>query len=104
MERPTDREVQQQSSIVPTTHLLSSAYPNPFNSTVTIQFELPELAQVKLEIFNVLGQKVATLANETMNAGSHVYHWSAESAASGVYIYRIEAGKNVEVKKMLLLR
>jgi hypothetical protein len=103
MGRPTDREALGTPAI-PQSPILSSAYPNPFNSTVTIQFELPHSTVVRLDIFNLLGQKVATLVNEPLTAGNHVYRWNAESFASGVYLYRIEAGGFVQAKKMMLMK
>ncbi len=79
-------------------------YPNPFNPQTTIQMVLPEDGFVSLKIYNVLGQKVATLVSDNLSAGSYKYIWNANDAASGVYIYRLEANGLVLDKKMILLR
>ena len=85
--------------------VLKSNYPNPFNPTTTIYFELPKTTRVTLKIFNVLGQEVATLVSERLSAGSHSYEWSrSEGIASGMYVYRLEAENFVQCKKMLLVR
>jgi subtilisin family serine protease len=94
---------------LPTEFSLSQNYPNPFNPATEIQFALPENAHVKIEIFNVLGQKVHTLVNEDMEAGYKSVTWnglddSGKNVSSGVYLYRMEAGDRVFNKKMLMLK
>jgi hypothetical protein len=79
-------------------------YPNPFNSSTTIQYELPVNSNVTIEIYDVLGRRVATLVNEKQEAGYHQIRWDAKDKASGMYFYRIQAGDYVEAKKMLLLK
>jgi hypothetical protein len=103
MGRPTDDETLTQNPAIPKP-VLSQAYPNPFNSTVTIRFELPEAMPVKLEVFNLLGQKVATLADQPSPAGLSFFQWDARNAASGVYVYRLAAGTHIESHKLLLLK
>jgi hypothetical protein len=103
MGRQTDEELRTQATI-PASHQLATAYPNPFNSTVTLQFELPEAGQARLEIFNLLGQKVATVLNETLPAGTHTRLWKANDVPSGVYFYRFRTGGNFETHKLLLLK
>ncbi len=71
---------------------LKQNYPNPFNPTTYIQFLIPKPESVTLEIYNLLGQKIVTLINEKFNAGSHTIVWNAENLASGVYLYRLQAG------------
>ena len=84
---------------------LNQNYPNPFNPTSTIKFGLPEIAEVRLEVFNLLGQKVATLLNgDQMKAGWHSVQFDAGKLSSGVYIYRIQAGNFVQTKKMMLIK
>ncbi|GEM_PF-2103626 len=83
--------------------------PNPFNPTTTISFELPERCDVNLEIYDLLGNKVITLANEELTAGEHRITWDGEdsygrTAPSGVYFYRIKAGENSATRRMLLLK
>jgi glucuronoarabinoxylan endo-1,4-beta-xylanase len=85
--------------------LLKGNYPNPFNPTTTIRFELPGTAQVTLKIFNILGQEVATLVSDRLSAGSHSYEWScSEGTASGMYVYRLEVGGHIETRRMILLK
>ena len=90
---------------IPDEYQLAQNYPNPFNPTTNIRFGLPEAANVSLRIYNILGEEVATLVNSTeLAAGFHTYNFDASRLSSGMYIYRIEAGNFVEVKKMLLLK
>jgi len=79
-------------------------YPNPFNATTTIEFSIPYTEYVTLEIYNVLGEEVATLVSERLTAGNYKYKWDASSLPSGIYFYRIQAGDFVQVKKMILIR
>jgi len=93
----------------PEAFALLNNYPNPFNPETTIKYHLPEAAQVKLEIYNMVGQVVRTLVQTHQNAGRYVVQWDAandngQSLASGIYLYRIQAGDFHEVKKMLLLK
>ncbi|MBN2572740.1 MAG: CotH kinase family protein [Ignavibacteriales bacterium] len=79
-------------------------YPNPFNPSTTIKFSLPEASIVKLSVYNILGEQVALLKNEQMNAGLHSIEFNASHLSSGIYFYRIESGIYIEVKKMICLR
>ena len=83
---------------------LSQNYPNPFNPSTNIEFSLPEQSIVRLTIFNMLGQKVATLANERKEAGVYTVNWNASSVASGVYFYRLNVGNKVFTKRMMLIK
>jgi hypothetical protein len=88
---------------------LSQNYPNPFNSTTIIEYKLPSPTHVTVEIYNMLGQKVRTLVDDNISAGHYRVEWdgnmeSGRTAATGVYLYRIQAGDFVRTKKMLLLR
>jgi len=83
---------------------LNQNYPNPFNPVTTIEYTIPKSEKVKIDIYNVLGQNVQTLINQTQNAGSHVVSFDATNFSSGVYFYRIEAGQNVQTKKMILMK
>lgn len=80
-------------------------YPNPFNPTTTIKFSVENTARTTLELFNMLGQKAATLFDDVAEAGRY-YHVKVEgsSLASGMYIYRLQSGARSDVRKMLLLR
>jgi hypothetical protein len=91
-------------SLTPNRFSLSQNYPNPFNPVTTISFSLPEASYVRLDVFDVAGRRVATLVDETRNAGVHNVTFDASSMASGVYFYRIEAGDMTETKKMILVK
>ena len=88
----------------PVAFKLEQNYPNPFNPTTNIKFSLPKTTNVSLTIYNMLGQKVSTLINEKMNSGFHIIPFDASNLASGMYIYRIEAGSFTSIKKMLLIK
>jgi len=83
---------------------LAQNYPNPFNPLTTIDYELPITNFVNLTIYNLLGQKVATLVNQKQPAGRYQIQWNASGCASGVYYYHLTAGSFVETKKLTLLR
>jgi len=88
---------------------LAQNYPNPFNPSTTIKYALQENAEVTLKIYNVLGQVVRTLVNEKQTAGYKLVVWDGTNdigvqAASGIYIYRIEAKDFVQSKKLILMR
>ncbi len=89
---------------IPADFALSNNYPNPFNASTTISFQLPSESRVKLEVFNLLGEKVESLANGTMSAGKHSIIWNAGNYSSGIYFYRLTAGDKVVTKKMNLLK
>ena len=96
-------------SSIPLRYELFQNYPNPFNPVTTIRFSLMKAQPVKLEIFNILGQKVKTLVDWRMNAGSYEVLWNSRNNAghavgSGVYLYRITAGEFVQTRKMILLK
>ncbi len=86
-----------------TAHLLQN-YPNPFNPATTIHFVLPRRERVTLKIFNLLGREIATLVDEELSAGEHGVVFDGKQLASGVYFYRLQAGRSVEVRKMILVR
>ena len=93
----------------PSNVLLNQNTPNPFNAVTVIKYALPASSYVRLEIFNIYGQKITTLVNGTMPAGNHFVTWDAltdyfEPVASGTYVYRLQTGKHVLNKKMTLLR
>ena len=79
-------------------------FPNPFNPSTEIKFALPQQSDVTIEVFNILGQKTATVAQGLFPAGYHSVTWNAGSAASGVYYYKLTTGNDVMVKKMMLLK
>ncbi len=91
-------------SDIPTEIKLMQNYPNPFNPSTIIPFELNKNSHVQITVYNMLGQKVTTLANSTFPAGTHALNWNASGHASGVYFYRLEAGDVVQTRKLMLLK
>ncbi len=83
---------------------LSQNYPNPFNPSTVISYQLAERSQITLKVFDILGREVATLINEEKPAGSYQIEWDARNFASGVYLYRLNAGAFGETKKLILLK
>lgn len=83
---------------------LSQNYPNPFNPSTTIEYSVPTSGDVELAVFNLAGQKVATLVSGNVNAGSHSVAWNGAGVASGVYFYRLQAADQIMTRKMLLLK
>jgi hypothetical protein len=93
-----------QADNLPSRFELGQNYPNPFNPTTTIEFSLPAGGNVKLDVFNVLGQTVTTLLNRPMDAGRHQVEFDASSLSSGVYFYRLTTEDATETKKMVLMK
>ncbi len=89
---------------LPAQFSLSQNYPNPFNPSSTIKFGIPEAAVVKLEVYNLLGQRVKSLVNARKPAGYHTVTFNASDLSSGMYIYRIQAGDFVQIKRMTLIK
>lgn len=88
----------------PSEFSLSQNYPNPFNPSTNIEFQIPASSLVSLSVFNSLGQKVATLVDNTLASGTHSVTWNAQNAPSGIYFYQLKAGDLVQTNKMLLLK
>lgn len=103
------KQVDAALTLIPEEFTLAQNYPNPFNPTTTIRFALPEASDVSLVIYNITGQKVRTLVNNSMAAGVHTLQWDATNergtkVSSGIYIYRINTGSHQAMKKMILLK
>jgi protocatechuate 3,4-dioxygenase beta subunit len=96
--------IEDETSETPTEYELGNNYPNPFNPSTTITFNLPEAANIKLTVFNAIGQEIAELIKGNIEAGSHSVTFNAENLNSGIYFYKLEAGKFINVKKMILLK
>jgi len=116
--------IEVQFGVVPTEYVLAQNYPNPFNPSTTIKFSLPVTSNVNLSVFNILGEEVQMLVNETKEAGVHIINFNASQLNSGIYFYKIQvypansgavdpessspkgqAGQGfIAIKKMLLLK
>ena len=94
----------------PTDFALFQNYPNPFNPSTKISFDLPDKSNVSLKVFNLLGEQVAELVNETLDSGKYEYQFNSRALASGIYFYKLDAqgidGSThfVDVKKMILMK
>jgi len=88
----------------PSSYSLSQNYPNPFNPVTKIQFSVPQNEIVKIKVYDFLGAEIATLVNREMNSGSYEVDFNGKTLASGIYFVRMEAGKFVETKKIVLLK
>jgi len=89
---------------LPTTYRLYENYPNPFNPTTTISYDLPVDVDIVLKVYDMLGREVRTLVNERQTAGTHRVLFDASSLSSGAYIYELRAGSFVDRKKMLMIK
>ena len=101
---PTGVNHEAQKNKIPLEYNLLNAYPNPCNPTTIIAYDLPENCNVKLKIFNMLGQEVATLVNTRQIAGHYSKTFDAKNLASGIYLYRLEAGNYISIKKLCLVK
>ncbi len=89
---------------IPESYALSQNFPNPFNPTTNIKFNLPSESLVTLKVYNLLGEEVASLVNEVLPAGYYNYDFDASALSSGIYIYRIQAEDFISTKKMTLIK
>lgn len=106
---PAPTNVTEEKKSIPVEFALSQNYPNPFNPETQIEYALPSNSYVKLNIYNVLGQKVKTLVDEKMSAGYHSALWDGkddkgDDVSSGIYFYKLQTDKFDQVKKMLLVK
>ncbi len=96
--------VEDDPAVVPTIYALSQNYPNPFNPVTTIQFSLPENSNIRLVLYDILGREVKEIAKGEYKPGSYKVRLDASNLASGVYFYRLEAGKFVNAKKLMIMK
>lgn len=89
---------------LPQTLQLNQNYPNPFNPTTKIEFALPETAHATLNVYDMLGQRVATLVDRNLSAGNHSIDFNASNLSSGMYIYQLRAGNSVQTRKLTLIK
>lgn len=92
------------ASQLPTVYKLENNYPNPFNPSTTISFDIPKTSMTKLIVYDILGREVKRLVNQIMTPGNYKVQFDGTNLASGVYFFRLEAGSFVDVKKMLLIK
>ncbi len=100
----TDVRQHDRGDVIPDRFILEQNYPNPFNPSTTIRFSVQRAGRVSLRIYNLIGQEVATLANEDLAPGTYDVPLRGEALASGVYLYRLEAPGYTAVRKLTLLR
>lgn len=89
---------------LPTDISLKQNYPNPFNPTTVIEYQLPQSAQVRLQVYDMAGRQVAELVNEQVSAGSHTINFDASNLSSGVYMYRLQAGATMLTRKLTVVK
>ena len=99
----------EENTIVQTEDYLQQNYPNPFNPETKISYQLPENGKVELTVYNLKGQKVKTLVNETLESGNYLVIWNGtddnnKPVSSGIYFYKMKAGKHQKTKKMVLMK
>ncbi|MCB1319087.1 MAG: T9SS type A sorting domain-containing protein, partial [Leptospiraceae bacterium] len=92
------------SQALPITYALSQNYPNPFNPSTTIAFQMPKSGHATLQIFNTLGQLVATLVDKQLPAGRHSVVFKTGEFASGIYFYRLQTGDFSQTNKMMFMK
>lgn len=94
----------EEKKVVPVEYTLFQNYPNPFNPSTTIEYTIAGKEKVTLKVYDILGREVTKLVNNVQNAGMYKINFDAEGLASGIYIYRIQAGSFTESKRMILLK
>ncbi|MCC5942908.1 MAG: T9SS type A sorting domain-containing protein [Balneolaceae bacterium] len=91
-------------STLPDAIALQQNYPNPFNPTTQIRYELPQQSDVRITVYDMVGRQVATLVNETVQAGTHTVNFDASNLSSGVYLYRLQAGSTTLSRKLTVIK
>ncbi|MEN8192127.1 MAG: T9SS type A sorting domain-containing protein [Bacteroidota bacterium] len=99
---PTD--IKERNNKLPNNYKLEQNYPNPFNPSTVIEYQLSEMSNVELAVYNMLGQKVKMLVNETQNAGKYQEKFNASELSSGIYFYRLRANNFVQNRKMIIVK
>lgn len=96
--------IKEDEILVPESFEVSQNYPNPFNPVTTIKYTLPQSTHIKIDVYNVLGQHLATLLNGFKQAGFYEMHFNATKYPSGIYFYSIQAGSYHKIMKMMLVK
>jgi flagellar hook assembly protein FlgD len=86
------------------TFYVKQNYPNPFNPSTNITYGVPKESFVSVKVYNILGQEIATIFEGHQNAGVHTFSFNGAELASGVYLYRVQAGNSVETRRMVLMK
>ena len=97
-------DVETEEGYIPQSFSLEQNYPNPFNPTTRITFNLTEAGLTNVSVYNLLGEKVATVINQELTAGRHTVDFNASNLSSGIYFYKLESGNNTATQKMMLLK
>jgi hypothetical protein len=100
----TTNIVDQNKKFIPTKFKLFQNYPNPFNPATKIQYQIPDISQVTLRVYDILGREITTLVNEEKSTGTYEVNFDASELSNGIYFYKMQAGSFVETKKMILLK
>lgn len=103
-EDATLTSINDEPSQTPGDFALGQNYPNPFNPTTQIEYNIPENEHVRLEVYNMTGQKVATLVDQSMQAGTHTASFDASGLASGIYVYRLSSSNQTLERRMSLIK
>jgi hypothetical protein len=93
-----------EDEMVPSEYCLHQNYPNPFNPLTKISYEIAEAGQVNLSVYDITGNRVATLVHGYQNVGSYNVEFMADKLSTGIYFYRLRAGNWIDTKKMLLIK
>lgn len=91
-------------TLIPQKYHMSEAYPNPFNSTTRVRYELPEMSSVRINVYDLNGRLVTTLVNQTVKAGYHSVLWKSNETASGIYMVRMDAKDFSRTRKVTLVK
>ncbi len=102
--RESTTDVDDDNTAIPDKFELFTNYPNPFNPVTTIEYALPHQSEVRLEVYNILGQRIKTLIYNIQKPGNHSINWNASGLSSGIYFYRLTAGDKTTTKRMTLLK
>ena len=98
------RTAADEAADLPTAFALGENYPNPFNPATVIPYALPQASHVRLEVFDLTGRRVATLVDGPRPAGTFTARFEARDLASGLYLYRLQAGTHVQTRRMVLIK
>ena len=100
----TTTSVIERGTGIPEAFALRQNFPNPFNPSTSIRYDLPSAGMIRLSVYNMLGQEVAKLVNEMQPAGVYTVHFDASRLPSGVYLYRLASGSQLSTQKMIFMK